>query len=1250
LPVSRITIRLGLVGAALALLLVSGGIAGARIDAGTGARVATAAPTELFFSEYVEGSSNNKALELYNGTGAPVDLAAGGYAVKMYFNGSATAGLTIALSGTVASGDVFVLAQASASAAILAQADQTNASGWFNGDDAIELVKGATVVDSIGQVGFDPGTEWGTGLTSTADNTLRRKDTIAAGDPVSNDAFDPAVQWDGYPTDTFDGLGSHSVSGGSTSSTTTTTTTSSSTTTTTPAPSLAGVVISQVYGGGGNSGASYTNDFVELYNSTGSAVSLAGASVQYQGSTGTTWAATPLSGSIAAHGYYLVQEGAGAGGTTALPAPDAIGTTNLSATVGKVILVPQATAVTDQCPAARTDLVGFGAAANACVEGSGPASPPSNTSAVVRKGACVDTNDNASDFTIADPTPRNSSTAPGTPCVAAVVGTPFAIHDIQGASQRSPHVGEVVRTTGIVTAVSTNGFWIQDPAPDADAATSEGIFVFGSTGVAVGDSVRVDARVQEFRPGGATNGNLTTTELSGSPVVAVLSSGNPLPATTIVGPGGRTPPTALIEDDSSTGDVETSNTFDPGSDGLDFWESLEGMRVEIDDAVAVGPTATDFGETPVVSNGAAGVRTPRGGVIAQPGDFNPERVIVDDLLAPAPSMNVGDHYTSPVVGVLDYNFGNFFLEVTQTPTAVHDGVTPESTTAQGANQLAVATFNVENLDPTDGAAKFDRLAHIVVDNLKAPDLIGVEEVQDNDGAADSGNVDATVTLDTLVAAIESAGGPHYSYRLVNPVNDQDGGEPGGNIRVVFLYRTDRGLTFVDRPGATPTTANSVDPATGDLVYSPGRVDPTNAAWSSSRKPLAGEFLYNGQKLFVITNHFNSKGGDDPLMGHRQPPQFPSETQRHQQATLVRDFTRQILAANPGGKVVVLGDLNDFQFSETVGILKDTPLHDLIETLPVNEQYSYDFEGNSETLDHILLSDALFAAPRSYDIVHVNSEFFDQASDHDPQVVRLTLAPPNHAPTVSAGGPYSVDEGGTVTLHATGSDADGDTLTYAWDLDGDGQYDDAVGANPAYAAGDGPATVAVSVQASDGTATASDSAQVTVANVAPTGTFNAPGSADSGSTFAISITSPSDPSAADRAALQYAFDCGTGYGAYGSANSATCTAGAPGSQIVHGRIRDKDGGVTTYDAAVAVMTPESKYQRVCDQVRAASSSRALADSICVALAVAEKQDAAGHKVAAHAVLTAAEVLVRVGHALGAFTSAEQAQLIAAIRAL
>jgi uncharacterized protein len=176
-------------------------------------RPASAAATELFFSEYIEGSSNNKALEIYNATGGPIDLGANGYNIQMFFNGSATSTLTINLTGVVANGDVFVVAQSSASAAILAVADQTNNAGWFNGDDAVMLRKGSTVIDVIGQVGPpDPGTEWGTGLTSTADNTLRRMTGICAGDTNGADAFNPAIEWDGFANDTFAGLGAHTSS------------------------------------------------------------------------------------------------------------------------------------------------------------------------------------------------------------------------------------------------------------------------------------------------------------------------------------------------------------------------------------------------------------------------------------------------------------------------------------------------------------------------------------------------------------------------------------------------------------------------------------------------------------------------------------------------------------------------------------------------------------------------------------------------------------------------------------------------------------------------------------------------------------------------------------------------------------------------------------------------------------------------------------------------------------------------------
>jgi len=178
--------------------------------------------------------------------------------------------------------------------------------------------------------------------------------------------------------------------------------------------------------------------------------------------------------------------------------------------------------------------------------------------------------------------------------------------------------------------------------------------------------------------------------------------------------------------------------------------------------------------------------------------------------------------------------------------------------------------------------------------------------------------------------------------------------------------------------------------------SPGRIDPGNSAFASSRKPLAGEFRWDGERIFVVANHFNAKGGDQPLFGRFQPPARPSDVQRHGQSTAVRMFADAVLASDPRAKVVVLGDINDFEFSETVNLLVgDDSLVDLPRTLPADERYAYVFEGNSQTLDHILVSRAL-AEPRGrrrgyeYDIVHTNSEFTDQVSDHDPQVVRLTL--------------------------------------------------------------------------------------------------------------------------------------------------------------------------------------------------------------------------------------------------------------------
>jgi len=579
----------------------------------------------------------------------------------------------------------------------------------------------------------------------------------------------------------------------------------------------------------------------------------------------------------------------------------------------------------------------------------------------------------------------------GAPAQAA---TAARIHEVQGAAHVSPLRGRVVSVPGVVTARTSTGFYLQDPRPDRDPRTSEAILVHtgSAPAVAVGDAVTVEGTVTEFRPGGSDGtANLTTTELT-TPTVTVASSGNALPAPTVLGAGGRRPPTTVIDDDAN-GDVEAAGRFEPATDGIDFYESLESMRVRVNDAVAVGPT-NSYHELPVLADRGrdAGPRSVRGGIVLSPRDANPERIILDDGLGfTPPKADVGAAATAPALGVVSYGFGN--VKVLLTGAVAFSGMpAPETTRADAGTELSVATFNVENLDPGDPPAKFARLASIIVGNLRAPDVLALEEVQDDNGATNDGTVTATRTYATLIAAITAAGGPAYQYRQIDPVNNADGGEPGGNIRVGFLFAASRGVTFAGAPAGDATTPVAVTRAAGraHLSRNPGRIAPADAAWADSRKPLVGEFGYRGRSVFVIANHFVSKGGDQPLFGRYQPPAQSSAGKRVRQATLVNGFVKQLLAAEPQALVAVVGDLNDFEFSTTVRTVAGSQLVDLPATLPVAERYTYVYDGNSQVLDHILLSKAA-ARSYSYDIVHVNADYADQVSDHDPQLVRLRVS-------------------------------------------------------------------------------------------------------------------------------------------------------------------------------------------------------------------------------------------------------------------
>ncbi|MER7080555.1 hypothetical protein SAMN02982929_04269 [Saccharopolyspora kobensis] len=577
---------------------------------------------------------------------------------------------------------------------------------------------------------------------------------------------------------------------------------------------------------------------------------------------------------------------------------------------------------------------------------------------------------------------------------AAAAEPVVRIHDIQGTARVSPLDGQrVTGVAGVVTGVrgygSVRGFWFQDPEPDGDPRTSEGLFVFTgkqTPAVAVGDAVVVGGKVTEYYPTASGETPETTANQSVTELVEAswqLTGRGEVPAE-VVGPDAVPGEFAPLE-----GNID-KRELEPQRYALDYYESREGMLLRVDDARVVGPTDS-YRALWITSKPEHNANGRGGTTYTDYADANAGRLKVESLAdGPFPAANVGDSLRGSTEGPLDYSrFGGYVLEATGLGEHRPGGLRPETTRPQRDDELAIATYNVENLAPDNDQAKFDRLAQGVVEHLAAPDVLALEEVQDNSGPNDNGVVAADETLRRFTDAIAAAGGPRYLWRQIDPQNNADGGQPGGNIRVAFLYNPAR-VSFVDRPGGDATTP--VHPVERGnrlgLSASPGRIDPASDAWTASRKPLAGEFVFRGRTVLVVANHFNSKGGDQPLHGRLQPPERVSELQREKQAQAVRGFVDEALAIDDQARVVVLGDLNDYGFAPAVQRLTEGgALVPLAGALPPLERYSYVYEGNSQQLDHILATPSLRA---DYDLVHINAEFADQASDHDPQIARFTV--------------------------------------------------------------------------------------------------------------------------------------------------------------------------------------------------------------------------------------------------------------------
>ena len=318
----------------------------------------------------------------------------------------------------------------------------------------------------------------------------------------------------------------------------------------------------------------------------------------------------------------------------------------------------------------------------------------------------------------------------------------------------------------------------------------------------------------------------------------------------------------IISKDELAVNLQTDpGVFNPETDGIDFYESLEGMLVTVDNPVAISAT-NRFDETWVVADDG-NATTPglndRGalnfdGDLDGLGDLNPERIQIqyDSALLPGgfdgPTLNVGDDL-SDITGVVGYSFGNYEINVTEAfaveqPTSNQPSVTA---IAGSDSDLSVATYNLLNVtsNPGDGdAGQIVQLAAQIVTNLGSPDILALQEIQDNSGVTDDGTLNADETLQALVDAIAAAGGPVYSFR--SAVVDQDGengGVPGGNIRNAFLYNEDR------------VEATSFLTLESNVLTDFGVTNP--AAFAGSRDPLLGVFTFNDQEITLINNHFSS---------------------------------------------------------------------------------------------------------------------------------------------------------------------------------------------------------------------------------------------------------------------------------------------------------------------------------------------------------------------------------------------------------
>jgi 5'-nucleotidase len=819
------------------------------------------------------------------------------------------------------------------------------------------------------------------------------------------------------------------------------------------APSAgAAVVINEVYGGGGNSGAPYNRDFVELVNRSSSAVSLAGWSVQYASAAGTSWTnKVNLAGTLAPGATYVVGGASGSNGA-ALPRVDAEGTINLSATAGKVALVNSTTGLSgcagkadaNPCSALSSvvDFVGFGGANDWAGSAAAPAA--SNATSVARKGT-QNTPDNSLDFVGGAPTPGGGSSTEPDP---DPVPQQRSIAEIQGTGASSPLVGQTVTTRGVVTAAyptgGFHGFFLQTqgtgPEPSANGA-SDGVFVFQSgsstpldADAVVGNYVEVTGKVSEF-------GGLTELTAAPADITDAGDTFSPVQALTVPWPAtdaARESLEGMLF--QPTGDYTVTNTYGtnqygevglavgdhpllqntevatPGSAEADAVVADNAKRlVTLDDGASSNFTASSY------STGTCGTR--------------PVPCLLNADLTPAYVSNTkpvrvgaAATFTKPVV--VDYRFDLWRFQPTEQVVGPENAASPVSfadtrTAApdeadinqRGTADLKVASFNVLNYFTDLGDADPSCVAYY--DRDSSGDT--VRDGCDRRGAWDS--ADLARQTEKEVSAINALDADVVG--LMEVENSAKFGHPRDETlsRLVAALNEKAGAgTWAFVPSSTDLPPiEQQDFITTAMIYKPAtvmRVDRSRAlgdqsgstqAFGNAREPIAQTFKAKygkGDKFLFVVNHFKSKGSAGPFPGDKDTGdgQGSSVTSRILQAQALRDWVPGVAAQYGAKAVVMAGDYNSYTKEDPLDVLYKAGYTDVGSTFDPTS-YSYSFSGLSGSLDHILVNDHALRMSTGADHWNINSgesvaleysRFNYSATDfHDPGPYRSS----DHDPVV-----------------------------------------------------------------------------------------------------------------------------------------------------------------------------------------------------------------------------------------------------------